>query len=329
MDLPYTIISYCCGTYPDIGGVARYDTQLKLIFPNRIFFIGPQQKNEMLDFLSNVKYPIIITDNHLSCDIPNKYPILLVHHGSALTHAEREPDWDPYWKNLCCEGQKKMLTYRNPINTWIISSSLFCKKEFEKYFGDQYRKFNNFLIPHSTEFNESIYKQNFTNSRPIILGNWNNNNKGLNVVRQIASNNTAYQFRQLNIRPNFNESLESFNQKKQEIYLNADIFLQLSLCEGNSYATLDALLCGLVIVASNVGLFYKDIPEDCFVKVEWERNNDIEYVMEKINYAWENRDILSKNARKWYLNNYRFIDWKNKMFKIINDFYNYNNKLIN
>ena len=33
----YTLISYCCGTYPSIGGVARYDTQLKLVFPNRIF----------------------------------------------------------------------------------------------------------------------------------------------------------------------------------------------------------------------------------------------------------------------------------------------------
>ena len=46
--MPYTIISYCNGRWPDIGGVARYDTQLKLIFPERVFFKGPQQKEEML-----------------------------------------------------------------------------------------------------------------------------------------------------------------------------------------------------------------------------------------------------------------------------------------
>ena len=67
------------------------------------------------------------------------------------------------------------------------------------------------------------------------------------------------------------------------------MFLQISLCEGNSYATLDALICGLVIIASDVGAFYKDVPENCFVKLDWRRNNDINYVQSKIDYAWENR----------------------------------------
>lgn len=319
----YTIISYCCETWPNIGGVARYDTQLKIIFPKRIFFTGPQEKNQMLKFLKLCKNPIIITDNHLSCDIPNDYPVLLVHHGSALTHAEREPGWDPYWKNLCCDGQKKMLYYRNPSNTCMISCSQFCTDEFIKYFNDDYNKFKQTLILHSSDFCDSLFKINF-NETPIILGNWNNNNKGQNIVKNISNITKNFEFKQLVIQPLNNENLESFNKRKQEIYLNSDIFLQLSVSEGNSYATLDALLCGLVVVASNVGLFYKDVPEDCFVKIEWEKNNDLDYVLEKINYAWENKEILSKNARKWYLENCNFIDWGNKMKNIVNDFYNYN-----
>ena len=40
------------------------------------------------------------------------------------------------------------------------------------------------------------------------------------------------------------------------------------------------------------------MPEDCFVKLDWERNGDSKYVQEKLEYAWEHRERLSKNARK-------------------------------
>lgn len=75
--MTYTLISYCNDTWPHIGGVARYDTQLSITFPQRYFFKGPQQKKELINFLKICDNPIVITDNHLACDIPNKYPILL------------------------------------------------------------------------------------------------------------------------------------------------------------------------------------------------------------------------------------------------------------
>ena len=323
--MEYTLISYCCGTWPNIGGVARYETQLKMIFPNRIFFIGPQQKKEMLAFLKTCKNPIVITDNHLSCDIPNEYPVLLVHHGSALTHAEREPNWDKYWKTLCCTGQSIMLKYRNPKNTWIISSSSFCTDEFTKYFGSEYKKFiDNYLVLHPSELDETRYKTDY-NDKPVILGNWSTGNKGGNIINSLMKY-TNFKYQQLQVMPKSNETIDDFNKRKQEIYLSSDIFLQISVSEGNSYATLDALLCGLVVVASNVGLFYKDVPDDCFVKLDWERNTDIEYVLDKLKYGWQNKEILSQNARKWYMSNCRFLDWELKMKKIVNDFYyrNYN-----
>ena len=114
-----------------------------------------------------------------------------------------------------------------------------------------------------------------------------------------------------------NKELDKFIIKKQEIYNSADIFLQISNSEGNSYATLDALICGLPVVASNVGLFYKDVPEDCFVKMEWEKNNDVDYVREKLIYAWENKEKLSKNARNWYMTNYRYVDWLRKIKSLV------------
>jgi hypothetical protein len=307
------IISYCCGSYErgDFGGVARYDYHLSLAFKDRIFFRGPQEKGNMLKFLERCKNPLIITDNHLSIDIPNKYDVLLVHHGSALTHAERDPDWSKYWKDLCCNGQEKMLSYRDPKKTKIVSPSTFCIEEFSKYFRKKYEKFEKYLILHSSDLIEDRYKKVF-NYAPIILGNWNDKNKGGGLISNLQRNMKNFTFRKLSISCN-GKNFQDFNKRKQDIYLECDIFLQISMSEGNSYATLDALLCGLVIVASNVGLFYKDVPDNCFIKLEWEKNKDHDYVKQKILEGWERREELSKNCRQWYLDNCRFIDWEKKM----------------
>jgi glycosyltransferase involved in cell wall biosynthesis len=319
----YNIISYCCGKYPSIGGVERYDAQLKMIFPNRVFFQGPSEKEKMLEYLKNTKNPIIITDNHLSCDIPNEYPVLLVHHGCARTTAQRTPDWNNNIKEFCCNGQDKMLTYRNIYNTWIISISESCSDDFKKIYQDKYLKFNRFYILHASEFDYSLYKKKF-NDKPIILGNWNHPKKGQQIIPIIKSLTNKFEFKQLQIKPNLNESIEDFNKRKQQIYLDSDIFLQLSVSEGNSYASLDALVCGLVVVASNVGAFYKDVPGDCFVKIPWEKNNDVNFVMERIEYAWNNKELLSRNARKWILENCSFDLWKKKMYKIVKKFNEHN-----
>ena len=82
---PREVIHYCAGTYyiGDTGGVARYDYQISQLFPLRVFFKGPKEKMKMLEYLKKCKNPVIITDNHLSCDIPNNYNVILVHHGVA------------------------------------------------------------------------------------------------------------------------------------------------------------------------------------------------------------------------------------------------------
>ncbi len=206
-----------------------------------------------------------------------------------------------------------MLKYREVDTTKIISISSACSDDFTNYYQNDYSKFTRIDIFHPSELNENIYKTSF-NTSPVILGNWAHIKKGKNLIPIMKSKLTTFKFQQLNVSMGRDVSLH--NSKKQEIYCNADIFLQISNSEGNSYATLDAMMCGLVIVASNVGLFYKDVPDNCFVKLEWSKNNDFEYVEKQLKYAWENRYELSKNARNWYLNNYGFNDWKSKMYNL-------------
>lgn len=68
---------------------------------------------------------------------------------------------------------------------------------------------------------------------------------------------------------------------------------------------------------SNVGLFYKDVPEDCFVKIPREKNDDVKFVQEKLQYAWTHKEELDRNARKWYLENCNLNDWLIKMREFI------------
>ena len=320
------LISYCNGTWPSIGGVARYDTQLKLIFPKRKYFKGPQEKDKMIEFLKTCEKPIIITDNHLACDIPNEYPVLLVHHGCALTTSERNKDWDPYWRDLCCNGQKKMLLYRDPKNTWIISISKACTIDFTKFYPDLYLKFKRIDLIHPSELNEKIYKKSF-NKKPIILGNWNHIKKGEHLIPKLRELLPEFKFVQLKIMPENNETLESFNERKQKIYIKSDIFLQISNSEGYSYASNDSLLNGLVTIATNVGGFYGDVDKNAFVELDWRKcydeNIDYEYLCNKIRSAWCNKEKLSRKGREWYMNNCKFIDWEKKMKNIVSNFNNY------
>jgi len=319
----YTLISYCNNTWPLLGGVARYDTQLSLIFPDRIFFKGPEYKLEMLSFLKTCSNPIIITDNHLACDIPNKYPILLVHHGCALTTSERNPKWNKQEKYLCCKGQKEMLVNRDPSKTWIISISKACSDDFTRYFPNLYPKFKRLDVLHPSELDESKYKKSF-NKRPIILGNWSTLKKGIFLIPRLTELCPEFEFRMLSIKPYMNESLKDFNDRKQAEYLKCDMFLQIANSEGFSYASNDAMICGLVPICTNVGGFYKDVDDDSFVKLDWKKcfiDMDYEYIRNGILYGWNNKEIISKNARNWYLKNCRFVDWSKKMIDIVNNFY--------
>ena len=269
------IIHYCCGTYyrGAIGGVARYDYQISLAFPKRIFVQGPQQKSQLLNFLSkNVGNVIVITDNHLACDIPNNIPTILVHHGCAKTTALRNPDWEEPWRSLCCNGQDKMLTYRDTKMTKIVSISQSCTDDFTEYYGNEYLKFDRIPILHPSELDESRIKTTF-NKSPLVLGNWGHIKKGQNLIPQLRANIQNFTFNQLNVGIT-NTGIQDYNRRKQDIYLKHDIFLQIGNSEGFSYAALDAVMCGIPLVSSNVGFCYKDMPEDCFVKLDWKKNGD-------------------------------------------------------
>ena len=317
-----SVIHYVTETWPSIGGVARYDTHIQLVFPDRKFFNAPEQRDQMIEYLKTCDNPVVLTDNHHACDVPNAYPVIIVHHGCAMTTAERNQIGPSIFTQVFVSGQIRMLEYRNPENTWILSISKACTDDFTRFCPVTYPKFKRIDLLHSSDFSEAAHKKNkFNVKRPRILGNWNNIKKGGHLIPTLTTLLPEFEFVQLCVLPRPDESLKSFNVRKQVEYLKSDMFLQVANSEGFSYASQDAMICGLVPVCTNVGGFYGDVPDDCFTSLEWTKcygdTTDYVYLTEKIRDAWENREKISKNAREWYMTKCRFEDWATTMKSIV------------
>ena len=187
-------------------------------------------------------------------------------------------------------GSKKLIIYFKA-----------CTIDFKKIYPDLYPKFKRIDLIHSSELNEKILKNSF-NDKPIILGNWNHPKKGKHLLPKLKELLPEFEFKQLSVMPEDGETLESFNKRKQEIYIKADIFLQIANSEGYSYASNDSLINGLVTVATNVGGFSGDVDKEAYVELDWQKcygeNIDYEYLCSKIRYAWANKEKLSKRFQK-------------------------------
>ena len=89
------------------------------------------------------------------------------------------------------------------------------------------------------------------------------------------------------------------------MYIDADIYLCLSIVEGSSYSVLDAMLNNLLIVSTNVGIMENEIRKESFVELSWD-NLDIDIISEKIRYIWNNKKRYQNKSREEYN---RFISW--------------------
>jgi hypothetical protein len=308
------IVHYCVGSFPkSFGGVARYDYHISLLYPNRTWFQGPSQKKEMLEFLEK-KYEeckitkqklIVITDNHLSIDIPNKYNLILVHHGNAIVHKKRDYTWNA---DDLVNGQLKMLEYRDPKKTKIISCSTDCLDSFSKQ-SNVYKNFKKIVILHTSEIKSNIYNKKF-NKTPVIIGNWGSFIKGNYLIPLLQAKLPQYKF--VRIQTSNTQNINEHNNELSTIYQNADIYLQLSVAEGNSYATLDGFNHNLLICSTNIGLLYKDAPLKTFVKINWKKRDDIDYVAKKIQYLWNNKEKYKNKSKKWFDKKCNMKKWKKK-----------------
>lgn len=251
------VYSYVAARIEDITrkfptGVPRFDMTLRRAIPEMVSVI----KLPALD-----PCDIVIADNHLSNDVPPHIKTVIVHHGCALTHYERDPMWQYPHTLEICEKQRRMFDLPNRV---CVSQSYWASTEFAKRVPNYPKSV--YIIQNWVERIDPLPKH----GKPIIIGDWRDNNKGVNAWRKLAEKCDKYEFRPLNFT-------DDAGRKKQ--YGEASLYLCLSLSEGGAHAVCDAEAAELPIVTTDVGN-YISFP-DCEV-IRWQDRDNTDLVIAAI-----------------------------------------------
>lgn len=279
-----SLYHYCGATYThgSFGGVARFDSELRKVFPQMTTFT-PKEYNSVIPLLTDKD--VVITDNGMCLQIPNNITCVVVHHGSAIVHKNREPNWpgDHY-----VQGQKDMVKRGNNV---YVAPSIFMRDSFFDELGIE-----SVLIRHSCDLEPYPYT---ISQKPVILGDWRDFNKGNTIIEELKEIAPQYEFRQLKCGRD--------NYSKELAYSYADIYLTLSLSEGCSYSQLDALACDVPVLSTDVSLFGGDCDSICGEVISWRDRENTGLILRAIEH------MLNKTyrPREWFDKNCSFETWSN------------------
>lgn len=286
----YDVMSLTASAYPQsITGVACYDHVLRDVFPDARRWTGlpPPGANP-----KRLGRPVVLADNHMVLEVPPTMPALIVHHGVAATHAERDPPWGHKSRALLVR-QQQMLTQRHPRNTAVLSCSKFCTAEFARHYAGRYTQFANHAVPHTSALPQRVWKRRAVpaGARPVIVGDWRLPHKGQKLLPRLRKALPEFEFRQMHVDAPTPFDVAAFAQRKVDFYAAADMALMLSSHEGNSYFLLDAMQMDLVLVSTDVGLA-PELDGGLVTTLGWKRamaKEDVPYIAAAIRRAWKAR----------------------------------------
>jgi len=263
------VISYVSKTVEQGAwtGVGRFDFSLRRVFPDMksltaLPVLGPDD--------------IVITDNHLSCEVPSSIRTIPVMHGCARTHYERDPAWRSERLKHVVELQRKMMEL--PNRTFVAPSAWVAEQ-----FGNGAR-----IIPHWVEPIAPIPQY----GKPKIIGDWRDNNKGYSTWPKLAAACPDFEFKPLLFR-------DGAGRRAQ--YGGASLYLCLSLSEGGSYSVCDAEAAELPIVSTDVGN-YREFSDAEVIR--WQDRDDVALVIDAVR-----RKVAAGRKKPSYYASFTFSDW--------------------
>lgn len=320
----WMVVSYVKGAYPkEYTGVACYDHVLRTIVPVSKTITTKEALEKHCR--QNAK-TIVVADNHTCLDVPTQIPCIVVHHGCAQLHGQRDPSWGAR-NALLMSKQRKMWEVRHPANTCVVSCSRICSEWFATLYKQVYQRFKRFEVPHMSalELHVKVHpkepSQRDTN-RPVVCGDWRLPHKGSDMIDRVkALLQDEFEFRSMQIKPPTPFDAKTFAKAKADFYRQCDMVLCLSSHEGNSYFMLDALYCGLILVSTDVGLAAELDPKHDGVIMDWRlvfSDQGAELVANEIRRAWKDRSQFrftrQQYDQRWARNKYvpqmqQVLDW--------------------
>lgn len=246
-------------------GVARFDLALRRVFPD-LESITPREIPQTFE-----PDDLVITDNHLVLAIPGGVNAIVVHHGCAATHYERDPLWRNKETARMVAEQKQMTEARN-AQTLFWAPSQWVADEFSRHNPNWMREVvvcPNWVEPMDLEewdYTATVQRR--------IIGDWRDSNKGAHAWKQIARQAPAgWKFEPLDFR-------EPYQKKRQ--YGLASVYLCLSLSEGGAYSLSDAEAAGIPIVTTDVGN-YREFSAS--IVIPWQERDNPAVVLPAIERA--------------------------------------------
>lgn len=274
----YTPTNYEGGS---LGGVARFDHELRKVFPDMISILRGRTPLYRINFANS----IVITDHSFVTEIPPNAKVIAVHHGMAAEHILRNPEWQGA---LYVKQQQKM-TKRNG-KTWFVGISKFTQEAAKVHHDIE----DDAVILHAVDTVPIDKAQRGYN----VIGDWRTPSKGKDLIRQLAAECPEFTFNQLSCG----------KYDKANGYANQNIYLSLSACEGNSYAVMDAIACGIPVVATDVGLFGGDYDKRLGEIISWQDRANVSVVKEQLYNVYNNYDQY--NPIEWMNETITFDNWK-------------------
>ena len=175
----YTVSNYENGS---LGGVARFDHELKKVFPEMVSHLN----NHMPSYRMNFKNTIVITDHSFITEIPPQVKVIAVHHGMAAEHILRNPEW----QGAMYVRQQKMMSKRKG-KTWFVGISKFTQEAAKVHHNIE----DDAVILHAVDTVPiTKAKQGYN-----VIGDWRTPSKGRDLIQKLREECPEFTFNHLQL----------------------------------------------------------------------------------------------------------------------------------
>lgn len=271
------------------SGVPRFDWELRKALPAVNSVNTKLKTRAWLRWLAwREPDAIVITGNETSLLVPDELRTVVLHHGCAQTHFDRDSSWRGAMERGFCQAQRDM--YRKP-NRWFVSTAEWTSEQFSQHHGVP-------LSPVLPSWVESMTRSSTRRARPLVLGDFRTTNKGSDVLPALQAAMPQVDFR----------SLACTYDQRQEVYGNADAYLCLSMSEGGSFALSDAEATLLPLITTDVGNYREYTASRV---VPWQQRGDTAFVAGQIEQA------LDEPRGPGFYESYTFDVWQKNWFRTL------------